>query len=231
MKKKLFLFFSLSAIAVLLFSCTHDVALPENPVDTGEPCDSSIVYFENDVLPIFEAHCAFGGCHDAQTSEEGVQLDTYVNIITTGEVKPFKPGNSEVYEQIIENEMPPEPYEPLTDEQKSIIEKWILQGAKNLTCTASGSCDTTNVSYLSNIAPILNNSCLSCHGASVYQDAGGGVNLSSYDAVKAPALDGRLYGSVSHNTDFVAMPLGLSQLPNCQIKQIKAWVDAGAPNN
>jgi len=231
MKKKLFLFFSLAAIAVLLFSCTHDVALPEDPVDTGEPCDSTIVYFANDVLPIFEAHCAFSGCHDAQTSEEGVQLDTYVNIVTTGEVKPFKPGSSEVYEQIVENEMPPSPYEPLTADQKSIIEKWILQGAKNLTCTSSGTCDTTNVTYSGNITAILSNSCLSCHGASVYPDAGGGVNLSNYDAVKVVASDGRLYGSVNHDPDFIAMPLGLSQLPNCQIKQIKAWIDAGAPNN
>lgn len=218
----------------LFFSCTNDVALPEDPIDTGEPCDSSIVYFALDVLPIFEANCAFSGCHDAQTRAEGVQLDTYVNIMTTGDVQPNKPNKSKVYELIVAtsgNKMPPEPYQRLGAQQISIIENWINQGAKNLTCTATGSCDTTNVSYATNITPILSSSCLSCHAAAVYENVGGGIDLSSYNAVRTVALNGRLYGSVSHSPDYQAMPQGLSQLPSCQIKQIKAWVDAGAPNN
>lgn len=231
--RSLFLpFFCLLLFAV---ACTHDQALPEDPIDTGLPCSPDVVYFPLDVLPILEGNCAFGGCHDADTRAEGIQLDSYVNVITTGEVKPGKPQDSELYEVITETDndkrMPPPPYAPLSDAQKAIIEKWILQGAKNLTCTPQGSCNTTNVSFAATVVPILETGCLGCHGAEVYQIAGDGINLSGYDAVKVVAQNGKLFGSINHSSGFSPMPKGGSKLPNCQINQIKSWIDAGAPNN
>ncbi len=230
--KRLFCFLFFATIATLLMSsCAHDYALPDDPIDNGLPCDSSIVYFPLDVLPILEANCAFGGCHDAGTKAEGVQLDTYVNTITTGEVKPGNPNKSELLEVIKDNSMPPAPYAQMNAEQVSIIEKWILQGAKNLTCTSDGSCNTTDVSFANIVTPILQLKCLSCHAAAVYVAVGGGVDLSSYNAVKAQALNGRLFGSISHAASYIPMPQGVSQLPLCEINQIKSWIDAGAPNN
>ncbi len=225
-----FLFIAMLA-TLLMSSCAHDYALPEDPIDNGLPCDSNVVYFPLDVLPILEANCAFGGCHDAGTKEEGVQLDTYVNTVTTGKVKPGKPQKSELFKEIENGNMPPSPYAPLDAAQVSIIEKWILQGAKNLSCTTDGSCNTTDVSFATTVSPILQTRCLSCHAAAVYVAVGGGIDLSSYNAVKLQALNGRLYGSISHDPNYKPMPQGVSQLPLCNINQIKSWIDAGAPNN
>lgn len=89
-------------------------------------------------------------------------------------------------------------------------------------------CDTTAVTYSQTIKGILNNnSCMSCHSGT---GASAGVNLDTYTNVKTFVTNGKLYGSVSHASGFVAMPVGGS-ISSCDVKKIKAWIDAGAPNN
>ena len=90
-------------------------------------------------------------------------------------------------------------------------------------------CDTTNVTYSSTISTIINNNaCLSCHsGAS----PSGGFSLESYANVKAKVNDGRLFGSINHSSGFAPMPQGLNKMSQCDINKVKAWIDAGAPNN
>jgi len=212
-------------------SCTKDSALSDVAIDNGEPCQEGIIYFPLDILPVLEANCAFGGCHDAITKEEGVQLDNYINVIVTGGINPKNPDKSELFSQIKNKSMPPAPYLPLDTAQVNLIEKWIDQGARNLTCTPEGSCPTTDVSFANRVFPILTAKCLTCHGAGVFVAVGGGVDLSDYNAVKTQALNGRLFGSISHSPNYKPMPQGVSQLPVCEINQIKSWIDAGAPNN
>ena len=89
-------------------------------------------------------------------------------------------------------------------------------------------CDTSNVSFANDIQPILTNSCLSCHNAFSSQ---GDIDLEGHAAVVKYALDGSLVGSVQHDRGYSAMPQGTSKLEICKIEKMKAWVNAGAPNN
>jgi hypothetical protein len=38
-------------------------------------------------------------------------------------------------------------------------------------------------------------------------------------------------GAITHAPGFTPMPQGGAKLPACEIAKIKAWVDAGSPNN
>lgn len=199
---------------------------------TGEPCDPEIVYFSRDVLPLLIGNCATAGCHSAQDRADGVNLTTYASVIATADVRPFDLDGSDLYEAITEDRedrrMPPSPRDPLSGAQINLISTWILQGAEDLMCTDAGGCDTTMVSFAADIEPILDTGCRGCHSAAA---PSGGVNLATYEGVRAVADDGRLYGAVARLEGFSPMPQGGPRLEQCLIDQIGSWVEAGAPDN
>lgn len=209
-----------------------------NPIDTttvgGHPCSPDSVYFERDVLPILQANCAFSGCHLTPTDEnDEVGLANYNDIMNTGGVNPGSPNNSDLYEVITENDeddrMPPEPYNALTAAQIQIIRQWIQQGALNLYCDEDAvPCNTDNVSYSATVLPIIQNNCMGCHSAA---NTGGGILLTNYAQIQTIALNGKLYGTISHSTGYSPMPKNLPKMSDCAIAQIQSWVNAGAPNN
>jgi hypothetical protein len=55
--------------------------------------------------------------------------------------------------------------------------------------------------------------------------------MSSYATDRAIALNGKLYGSISHASGYSAMPKGTSKMTACQLATIKKWIDSGSPNN
>ena len=100
----------------------------------------------------------------------------------------------------------------------------------------------SNVTYSATIQPIFNSRCVSCHSASVPQS---GVNLASYAATMASrgtqynalivsannADDSALYDKLLSSPRFGSrMPQG-GTLTTQQIANIRAWINAGAPNN
>ena len=92
-------------------------------------------------------------------------------------------------------------------------------------------CDTSNVTYSSTITGIISSyGCLAanCHGGT---NPPAGFRLDSYDNVKAKVTDGRLFGAVNHSPGFQPMPENAGKMNQCDIDKIKAWIDAGAPNN
>jgi hypothetical protein len=92
-----------------------------------------------------------------------------------------------------------------------------------------GTCDTSTTTYSATITGILNNyGCMNCH---VGGNPSGGINLESYANVKAYVDNGKLYGSISHASGFIPMPDGAAKMSSCDLKKVKAWIDAGAPNN
>lgn len=92
----------------------------------------------------------------------------------------------------------------------------------------AGGCDTSNVTYAAAIAPLMQTHCNACHSAGA---GSGNVVTATYEGLKTIDTDGRLYGSVSHASGFSPMPKGGNQLPDCDLKKIKAWINAGSPNN
>jgi hypothetical protein len=224
-------------ILILLAACKHDIPVGAgNPGTggsggggTGSGGGSSLVCFQNEILPIFLGHCAKSGCHDAASHQNGYVFDSYANIVRNG-ITPYRAANSKVYKVLFEtgnDKMPLPPDPDLSADQKALIGRWINEGAQNTTNCGS-TCDTTVFTYSGAINPLLTNRCTGCHGGPAPT---GGINLTTYAGVRTVALNGKLYGAVSHAPGYVAMPQNGAQLEACQITQIRKWIAAGALNN
>ncbi len=245
-----FLFFLL-AIAALVYSCEHEpfpappggmgndtikdpVDTTTKPIDTTQgptvkPCDPDTVYFNRDILPILSSNCAYSGCHDAGTAKEGVVLNSYQNVIATADVRPGDLSGSDLYEVITETDpdkiMPRPPNKPLTQANIDLIAKWILQGAKNLTCDE---CDTANISFSQHIKPIFEKSCAVCHSGAT---PSGFLLLTNYGNITDAVINNTVISRINHQGSIAVMPPSGIKLDDCKLKQIEVWVKAGVPNN
>jgi hypothetical protein len=92
------------------------------------------------------------------------------------------------------------------------------------------SCDTSNVTYAVSISPIVSQYCTMCHGTS-YATSGGGVKLDDYANLKTYAENGKLLGTIKHDTGFSPMPKGGGMINDCNILIIEKWINNGSPNN
>ena len=87
-------------------------------------------------------------------------------------------------------------------------------------------CDTTNVSYMQDIVPVLsNNGCLGCHGDLAT------ISLNTYTDLKVYADNGRLLGSIKHEEGYRSMPDNMPKIDACAIHKIEAWITQGSLNN
>lgn len=89
-------------------------------------------------------------------------------------------------------------------------------------------CDTTQITFSGTIQPIMTANCVSCHNTG---NASGGITLDTYNGIKTVATNGSLWGSVSWSSGYSPMPQGGGKLSDCELKKIKAWINAGSPNN
>ncbi|MFP4469223.1 MAG: c-type cytochrome domain-containing protein [Bacteroidales bacterium] len=199
--------------------------------EPGIPCDPDTVYFQNTILPLLQSSCGVIGCHDPGTASDGVILTNYQDIISTAEVVPGDPSESELYEVLVENDpdkrMPPPPRNPLTAGQITSVYKWIAQGAKNNYCDDIN-CDTLNVTFSETVFPIIQNRCLGCHSGG---SPSGGINLENHANIAAVASSGALMGAIRHEPGYSPMPQNGAKLSDCNIAQIQKWIDDGTPNN
>ncbi len=106
----------------------------------------------------------------------------------------------------------------------------------------AGCSDNKSLTYQTNIKPILEANCVSCHvaGGAGYEKSG--LRLDSYDglmkgtkfgAVVVPgsSVGSTLYRLVSGQADpSIRMPHGTAALPDADIATIAAWIDQGAKN-
>lgn len=226
MRKYIYIAFTV----MILISCKHEAVIPEGLIspEISYNCDSDTVYFVNDIQPLLNATCATTGCHDDQTAEDGVRLTNYQSIIQTGEVRPFRPDDSELYEVLFEDGddlMPPPPQSPLSTNQKEMIRKWIMQGAKNNECKED--CNTESVTFTSDISPIISNNCTSCHSGN---DPNGGIRLTNYSEISALASSGLLMDVLTTSNGAPQMPQS-GPIDNCSMDKITKWIEDGTPNN
>ena len=220
-------------VLISISACKHQPIIVGNPDpdpdSTNIPCDPDTVYFENDIFPILQASCAYAGCHDAATSQNGVNLTTYFSIIQTGDIKAGNPNGSDLYEVITENDpdkrMPPPPKNPLSAAQTQLIFTWIQQGAKNNKCD---DCDTTDVSYAQNIVPLLNQNCVICHSGTNPQ---AGLSLTNLAEVQGAVTYKNLIQRVRHETGYPVMPPSGVKISDCNIRQLELWIQDGMPDN
>lgn len=196
------------------------------------PCSPDSVYFEQQLLPILRSNCALSGCHDAASHQKDVILDSYANVRNTGDLELDDPTDSKIYKMITESDpddrMPPPPRPPLTAQQKALVLKWIQQGAQDLHCDAD--CNLTDVRFSTVIQPLITTRCQGCHSGAA---PSGGFRLTNYAEIKAKVTDQRLLGAINHAPGFKPMPYpaGGAKMPQCQIDQVRIWIDGGALNN
>lgn len=197
--------------------------------NTGVPCDSNVVYFNQQVLPILLSNCAVPGCHNVPTDDnDRIQITSYATLMGSDIVE-----NGDLMEAITEDDeddvMPRPPADPLLPEEIALIALWIQQGAQNIECDSyAGGCDTNNVTYSGTVEPLLAQKCQGCHSGPGPQ---GGLTFTAWSVVNTVALDGRLEGAIRHQSGYTAMPLNGAMLPQCEIDMISAWIQQGAPQN
>jgi hypothetical protein len=94
--------------------------------------------------------------------------------------------------------------------------------------SGAATCDTSGVSYSTQIVDILQNNCYSCHSGATPPT---GIRLDTYASLKVFADNGFLVSAVTQNGVVTPMPYGLPRLPVCEVNTIVAWVNQGAPDN
>ena len=117
---------------------------------SAEKADES-VSFQNQVMPILRANCL--GCHQSANQQGGFDMTIYDSLLRGGEsgnaaVVPGEPAESNLLHVISvdengEAEMPPNA-EPLSEQQITLIQRWISQGAVNDSVAASRLYDLEN---------------------------------------------------------------------------------------
>ncbi len=233
-------------VVLIALACKHDPIVdttPDppvvDPVDTvpdgtgmGVPCDPDSVYFRNTILPILVANCTQSGCHNSVDQTEGIVLTSYEQLMSTVEGVTLTDWHENKLVRAItetdpEKRMPQVPNPTLTPAQIAQIQTWVSQGAQNNACNESfGGCETSGVTYANFFQPLVQAKCQGCHSGASAQ---GGVVLAHYNGAKTVALNGKLYAAITRTSNW--MPNGGAKLDDCTQDKIKAWIDAGAPEN
>ena len=89
-------------------------------------------------------------------------------------------------------------------------------------------CQTSDVTYSSDILPLIDNNCFVCHSAAANF---GGITLEGYDNLKTYVDNGLFLGAVRQDPGFSPMPQSAPKLVECNIKKIETWINGGALNN
>ena len=230
------IFYGLFILCVVYSSCEHK----SEPIVTIDPtvinpvdCEEGIVDFQNEVLPLLVSNCGIPQCHDSQTAEDDIIIDSYESLLFGAEdglVVPNSPSQSDLYAVITENPndedfMPPSPYEALSESEISLIYNWISQGAENTICTSG--CDMSSVTYSSDIEPIINTYCVGCHAGN---SPSGELKLTNYTEVTDAVTNRSLWETIDYQSGFSAMPPN-EQMNDCNVDKITHWINIGMPNN
>ncbi len=86
-------------------------------------------------------------------------------------------------------------------------------------------CDTSKVSYVTCVKPILDKHCVGCHATG---NTSGYVNLDNYSDAKMFGVSGELYGCSAHVDGFLYMPPnGAASMDTMSLIIIKKWTDQG----
>lgn len=224
---------ALTAVLVGTNSCKHE----------GIPADQfPEICFQDQILPIFQNSCA--SCHSGTHGDAGLNFSTYAGIMKA--ITPGDAAKSKAYQAITSTFQIMPPNNALPEDKRILIRLWIEQGAKETTCSTSGtSTDTTTgttksgtlwACYDRDIQPILMSSCAvsGCHDATTHKE---GYNFSTYATSKNAVSAGNPTGSrlyrvitASPSSESFMPPKPYSALSKAAIDTIYSWIKRGALN-
>lgn len=222
----------------LLGSCKHE---PDNIKNLPVVC------FDTQIQPIFSGSCAMTGCHSGGSRERGFDPSNYSSILRS--VKPGDPWGSKIYTIVSDpnnpNMMPPKGHNPLTLEQRTLIEVWILQGAKDTKCDTvvtggtQGNTQIDTICFAQDIMPIVKSSCAISSGAG--RGCHDGTNgetrkFTDYNSLlpyvnKTSPLNSKIYRVITGSGEDIMPPSPYNQLTAQQISSFKTWLTQGALNS
>ena len=96
-----------------------------------------------------------------------------------------------------------------------------------------GTCDTSNVTYSGVVTPIIQQNCYSCHSNAQSAIIGSGISLEGHANISCfiGANQTVFLNAIQHLAGASAMPKNSAKMSDCNINKIKAWINAGMPNN
>jgi hypothetical protein len=121
----------LAAVCVCLLGLFFPVVCTSQEANVD---GANAVVFEKQIRPILKAHCFL--CH-GEEPEKGGELDLrLVRLMHQGgesgpSIHATEPSQSLLLERILSDEMPPGP-KKLSNDEKDLIRRWVLSGAKTL---------------------------------------------------------------------------------------------------
>lgn len=182
--------------------------------------------YETEIKPILVTHCTQSGCHDGSQKKLGnfSNYDDVQKYITPG-----FPSRSELYIQIsgASPEMPPKDYPSITPTDVYNIRHWIARGAPN-DIGVELICDSSAAGFTKSVFPIVQTWCTGCHSES---SPAAGIALYNYTTISAASQQANFIGSITHNSQYSAMPKNTNALSACDIAILKRWVNNGSPND
>lgn len=92
-------------------------------------------------------------------------------------------------------------------------------------------CNTENLSFKTDVLPIFESKCFSCHNEENYASDADGNLMVGYSDIKKYLDEGLIIGNIEHTAGFLKMPYRKAKIEDCEIAMIKAWVKDGALNN
>jgi uncharacterized membrane protein len=218
-------------IALVINACKHepvDISQQATPTTTstttGIVPENDSVCFNTQIQPLFNSSCAMSGCHDAVTHAEGYNFTTYNGIMV--EIEAGRPTHGKIMKEINDLSMPQKPVPLLTEAQKSLLVKWISEGAQNKICTDG--CDPGNATFTAGVNPILKVHCVGCHNSNF---SSGGVKLNGYANIQTSVQNGKLLCAIQHGAGCSPMPQNAPKLKQSCIDLIQNWITNGAPND
>ena len=220
------------------------------------------VSFEKEVAPIIKERCI--GCHGEDQQSGRLRLDTYANMGKGGQAGPLllprNPNNSHIIARIMAPaDAParmPKRGEKLTDDQISIIGRWIAGGAafdgEDMQAAIGDSMvekkapkppvkvvmadGTETVSFKNDVAPMLVNVCTRCHSGN---NPRGGYNMTTFEQLLTDGDTGSTIVPGDPDSSYIIdlvlrqkplkMPAGnQTAIKQSQAKALEKWIKEGA---
>ena len=177
-----------------------------NVTGTGIASTSAKTY-ENTIAPIMAQSCSTTGCHSGNNPAGQVALTNFTEVKNGFII-------DDSWGEIVSGRMPKAGVPSLTQDDKDNLQLWINTGYP------SG--ELVSVTYTSNIAPLINQSCATtnCHGGSR------SPSLTNYSEVKT-AFEATGANSSIGRIERGNMPKNSSKLADEKINLIKTWIETG----
>jgi mono/diheme cytochrome c family protein len=188
-----------------------------NNPDATDPFAGKVTY-QGDVKPILNQLCV--ACHNAQVHEDGVDLSTYYLA---------KENIDDILEAMQEDDyddiMPPSGRvdDAIIETLYAWINDGLLEGEEPDPNTDTGPTDGT-YSYTTDIAAIIDNQCILCHGAN---SPSAGFDISTYQLLVSQ-ID-LVMARIDLQTGQAGIMPPAGRMNEATIQQIKDWIAQGMP--